>query len=78
MAEVPSVKSVKVYATVESVVELPRGFSISAFFDYLRHKKFGGETHVNSNQGGVTNVINREHIPMSMQELDVMLSRRTK
>jgi hypothetical protein len=77
MAE-PSVKSMKVYATIESAIELPHGFSIEKFFEHLRENHFGGETFVNSNQGGITNVVTKERIPLSMKELDTVLAERTK
>jgi hypothetical protein len=74
----PTIKGMKVYAVIESVMELPRGFNIGTFFDHLRQNKFGGETHVNSNQGGVTNVVTREHISLTMSELDRVLAERSK
>lgn len=74
----PTVKAVKVYATVESVLEVPKTFSISAVFDYLRANKFKGETHVNCSQGGITNVVTRERINLTMAELDQFLAERKK
>ncbi len=74
----PTVKGMKVFAVIESVIELPHGFDIGTFFSHLRDNKFGGETHVNSNQGGITNVITREHIPLTVQELDRVLGERKK
>ena len=76
--ESPTVKAVKVYATLESVLEVPKTFSIGGVFDYLRSNKFKGETHVNCNQGGITNVVTREHIPLTMKELDQLLTERQK
>lgn len=78
MADIPTVKNVKIYAVLESALELPRTFSMETLFAYLRGQKFGGETHVNCNQGGVTNVVTREHIPLTMRELDHILAERQK
>ena len=74
----PSVKSMKVYATIESAIELPHGFNIEKFFEHLRENHFGGETFVNSNQGGITNVVTKERIPLTMRELDDLLAERNK
>ena len=76
--ESPTVKAVKVYVTLESVLEVPKTFSIGGVFDYLRSNKFKGETHVNCNQGGITNVVTKEHIPLTMLELDRVLAERQK
>jgi hypothetical protein len=76
--ETPTVKAVKVYATLESVLEVPKQFSIAGVFEYLRSNKFKGETKVNCNQGGITNVITREIIPLTMKELDKILTERQK
>ena len=76
--ESPTVKAVKVYVTLESVLEVPKTFSIERVFDYLRSNKFKGETHVNCNQGGITNVVTKEHIALTMIELDRMLAERQK
>jgi hypothetical protein len=77
MAE-PTIQSMKVYAVIESAIALPRGFSIDKFFDHLRDNKFGGETFVNSNQGGITNVVTKEHISITVAELDKVLAERQK
>lgn len=76
--EHPTTKAVKVYAVLESVLEVPKTFSIAGVFDYLRSNKFKGETKVNCNQGGITNVVTREHIPLTMKELDQLLTERQK
>jgi hypothetical protein len=76
MDETPSIKNMKVFVTIESVLEVSPRFSIAKIFDYLRSQKFGGDTHVNCNQGGITNVVTREHIPVTMAELDHLLHER--
>ena len=74
----PTVRNMKVYATIESAIELPHGFRIEKFFEHLRENHFGGETFVNSNQGGITNVVTKERIPLTMRELDGLLAERKK
>jgi len=74
----PTVKAVKTYAVVESVLEVPKTFSIAEVFEYLRTNKFKGETHVNCSQGGITNVVTRERINLTMTELDQLLAERKK
>jgi len=76
--DTPTVKAIKVFVTLESVLEVPKTFSIEKVFSYLRSNKFKGETSVNCNQGGITNVVTRENIPLTMKELDQILAERKK
>ena len=69
-----TVKSVRVYCIVEQVINPP--VDLEELRRELKAGKFRGEVHVNSNQGGVTNVVTREKIDISMQELDGVLKRR--
>jgi hypothetical protein len=64
----PTVKRVKVYAVVESVVDAPQ----DQIDKYLREHKFKGNTTINYSQGGVTNVVTREIIPLTMKQLDLI------
>ena len=67
--KLPNVISVKTYAVLESVIEL--GSCSSDELDaYLRSQKFRGHIEVNYSQGGLTNIVCREHIPLTMQQLD--------
>jgi hypothetical protein len=67
-------KSIRVFAIVEQVIEPP--VNLEELRRELKAGKFRGEVHVNSNQGGVTNVVTRERIELTMQELDGVLARR--
>lgn len=71
---IPCVKSVKVYAIIESVIEPP--IDLEELRRHLKEGKFRGEVHVNTNQGGTTNVVTREKIPLTMSELDTVLKCR--
>lgn len=62
------VKSAKVYAVLESVVEL-RG-SIDEVSQYLRKNKFVGDMTINYQQGGITNVVTKEKVPLTMEQLE--------
>ena len=75
MAKVPDVKSRKVYAVVESVVESCPPQELHAF---LKEGQFKGSVEINYNQGGVTNAITRERIMLTMAELDSILATREK
>lgn len=70
----PTVKSCKVYAVIESVIELPTDFEDVRGF--LKEQKFSGEFSVNHHQGGVTSVVTREKISLSMAELDKVIHSR--
>jgi len=66
----PTVKRVKIYAIIESVVEAPQ----EEIDHYLRQNKFRGSATVNYSQGGVTNIVTKEHIPLTMRQLDRALN----
>ena len=72
----PIVKRIKVYAIVESIVDKP--YEPEELDTFLSENNFTGATHVNYNQGGITNIITKQHISMSMSELDTMLAARSK
>lgn len=67
----PTIKTCKVYAVVESVVEVREADKLAP---YLRAKKFKGNTTINYNQGGVTNIVTREIIPLTMKQLDSLFN----
>lgn len=68
--EAPIVKSVRVYAVIESTIELPAA-NLEGF---LRQARFSGNVTVNYNQGGIRTMITHEHIPITMANLDRLLS----
>lgn len=69
-----TVKRVKVYAVVEQVIESP--VDLEKLRAELKTGGFRGEIHANANQGGITTVITREKIDLTMAELDGMLKLR--
>lgn len=69
-----TVKSVKVFAVVEQVIESP--VELEQLRAELKHGGFRGEIHANVSQGGITTVVTREKIKLSMVELDGVLKRR--
>jgi len=69
--EGPSVKSVKIYAVIESKVDLP----CEALDDYLRQNRFNGTSTIAYKQGGIRTVITKEHIPLTMDQIDKILAR---
>jgi hypothetical protein len=71
----PTVKSAKLYAVLESTIQL-KDCTPNELNEYLRKRKFGGQTEINYHQGGVTNIITREHIALTMQELEAILAGR--
>lgn len=71
----PTVRSVKVYAVVESTVEI-RHCTPAELHEYLRQQKFTGNYTVNHQQGGINNIVTREHISLTAEELDFILRRR--
>lgn len=71
---VPCVKSVKVFAIIESVLEPP--VDLEELRSFLKQQKFRGEVHWNANQGGTTNIVTRERVPLTMSELDMVLKCR--
>ena len=74
----PTVKNIKVYAIVESVVEA-KG-NPQELTDYLRKNHFTGTANFTYdaafNQGGIRTIVTKEHITLTMQELDRILTER--
>jgi hypothetical protein len=66
MKKTPNAKNMKVYAVVETSVELPCG-DISK---YLKGEKFNGAVITGYNMGGIRNVTTKENIPLTMEALD--------
>ena len=75
---VPTVKNVKVYVVLEQTLEASA--DPQQLVDYLRKNRFSGNAEfkyeANCNQGGIRSVVTKEHIPMTMAELDKVLSAR--
>jgi hypothetical protein len=73
----PTVKQTKVFAVIEQTLE-PRNSQELA--DYLRTVRFTGVSDFSSeaayNQGGLRTIKTKEHIPISMDELDEILAKR--
>lgn len=68
----PTAKKVKIYAVLETVIE-GRQESID---EYLREQKFRGNVTTNYSQGGITTIVTREIIPMTMKQLDSVVNGR--
>ncbi len=66
MTKAPTAKKVKIYAVLESVIE-GRQESID---EYLKENKFRGNVTTNYSQGGITTIITKEIIPLTMKQLD--------
>lgn len=66
----PTAKKVKIYAVLESVIE-GRQESID---DYLREHRFRGNVTTNYSQGGITTIVTREIIPLTMKQLDSLFN----
>lgn len=77
--ETPTVKSVKIFVTLESVLEAKA--NPQELNDYLRANKFTGSVDYTYDaiysDGGLRRVITKEHIPITMAELDRILGDRT-
>lgn len=69
-----TVKRVKVFAVVEQVIESP--VDLEKLRAELKDGGFRGEIHANANQGGITTVVTREKIALTMAELDGVLAKR--
>lgn len=73
----PTVKQTKVFAVIEQTLEPKNSQELT---EYLRSVRFTGLSDFTSeaayNQGGLRTVKTREHIPISMDELDLILSKR--
>jgi hypothetical protein len=70
----PDAKTVKVYAVVETVVELP----CENIAEYLKSERFNGAVITGYNLGGIRNVTTKEHIPLTMEALDKALEHLRK
>lgn len=66
----PTAKKIKVYAVVEQVMEGPQ----EGLDTYLRSNKFKGNATINYQQGGVTTIVTREIIPLTMKQLDSLFN----
>ena len=66
----PIAKKVRIYAVLESVIE-GRQENID---EYLRENKFRGNVTTNYSQGGVTTIVTREVIPLTMKQLDKLFN----
>jgi hypothetical protein len=75
--EAPKVKQTKVFAVIEQTLEPSNSQELSA---YLRNIRFTGISDFSSeaayNQGGLRTIKTKEHIPISMSELDEILKKR--
>ena len=73
----PTVKQTKVFAVIEQTLEPKNSQELN---DYLRTVRFTGMSDFSSeaayNQGGLRTIKTREHIPISMSELDEILAKR--
>jgi hypothetical protein len=76
--EAPNVRSVKVWATIESVLEAK--CNPGELDEYLRANKFTGtansEYDASYRNGGLRTVVTKEKIELTMKELDEVLQRR--
>lgn len=74
----PTVKQTKVFAVIEQTLE-PR--NSQELTNYLRNIRFTGISDFSSeaayNQGGLRTIKTKEHIPISMEELDEILKKRS-
>jgi hypothetical protein len=62
----PNIKSRKVYAVIESTVEMP----CEHLDDFLKENDFTGTKTVAFHKGGVRTVVTQEHIPLTLDSLD--------
>jgi hypothetical protein len=73
----PTVKQTKIFAVIEQTLEPKNSQELA---DYLRTMRFTGISDFTSeaayNQGGLRTVKTKEHIPISMSELDEILAKR--
>ena len=76
--EAPTVKNIKVYVVIEQVLD-PH-CSPHQLNEYLRKNRFTGKVNfsydANYNQGGAGLIVTKEHIPVSMEEIDMILANR--
>jgi len=76
--QAPIVKSIKVYAVIEQILESRE--NPETVHAYLRQGHFTGTANLtydaNYNQGGVRSIVTKEHIPLTMAELDRVLAER--
>jgi hypothetical protein len=77
--EAPKVKQIKVFAVIEQTLEPQNSQELS---HYLRNIRFTGISDFSSeaayNQGGLRTIKTKEHIPISMGELDEILKKRVE
>ena len=64
--EAPNIKSRKVYAVIESTIEIP----CEQLEDFLKENDFTGTQTIAYNKGGVRTVVTQEHIPLTFDSLD--------
>jgi hypothetical protein len=73
----PTVRQTKIFAVIEQTLEPRNAQELS---DYLRKIRFTGLSDFTSeaayNQGGLRTIKTKEHIPISMEELDAVLKNR--
>jgi len=71
------VRQTKIFAVIEQTLEPRNAQELS---DYLRKIRFTGLSDFTSeaayNQGGLRTIKTKEHIPISMEELDAVLKNR--
>ena len=72
--KIPSIKSVKIFAVVESVIDAHE-CSPEQLDSFLRGGRFKGITEISYNQGGIRTIVVREQIPLTMQKLDSVLEK---
>lgn len=74
----PAVKQIKVFAVIEQTLEPRDSQELTA---YLRTIRFTGISDFSSeaayNQGGLRTIKTKEHIPITMAELDEILKKRS-
>lgn len=70
----PDAKSVKAYITLETVVEKT---DPSDLHEYLHKNRFRGQTNINYSQGGITNIVTYERIPITVEILEKLLAEMT-
>ena len=66
----PIVKSQKIYAVIESTIEVP-SVNLDSF---LRQERFSGNVTFVYNQGGIRTIVTQEHIPITEPNLDRLLA----
>lgn len=72
--KIPHVRSVKIYAVVESVVESPKTTTELDLF--LKNNRFGGTTTTGYHEGGIRTSVVKQIIPLTEKEIDEILAKR--